>query len=45
MVSYELCYLKDGYEMLRHQLSLYTQGDLERKCRIEGSDRIPFVAT
>lgn len=45
VVSYKPYYSKDEYEVLCHVLSLYDQGDLKRKCPIEGSNRISFVAT
>ncbi|WP_172582007.1 hypothetical protein [cyanobacterium endosymbiont of Rhopalodia gibberula] len=42
VVSYKPCYSKDGYGILcYHVISLHDQGDLGR---IEGSDKIPFVA-
>jgi hypothetical protein len=46
VISYKPCYFTkeiDEYKILRHALYSHDQGTLERKCRIEGIDRIPFV--
>ena len=36
---------KDKYKILPYALSLYAQGSLQGKRRIEGGESIPFVAT
>jgi hypothetical protein len=46
VISYKPCYFPkeiDEYKILRHALYSPDEGTLERKCLIEGIDKIPFV--
>lgn len=45
IVIYQPYYNKDQHQILPYAISLYNQGHLEGKRRIEGTEGIPFVAS